>query len=46
MITEGPGARATASQQTNRFFSLWTLKEAYVKARGIGRGESPSAIRF
>ena len=25
-----------AHQQTARFFSLWTLKEAYIKARGMG----------
>ncbi|MFL5138934.1 MAG: 4'-phosphopantetheinyl transferase family protein [Microvirga sp.] len=29
-------ARLPAEEQADRFFDYWTLKEAYVKARGIG----------
>jgi 4'-phosphopantetheinyl transferase len=29
-------ARLPAARQPRRFFELWTLKEAYVKARGLG----------
>lgn len=37
--TERAGLRALAGQsQAERALSLWTLKEAYVKARGIGLG--------
>lgn len=28
--------RLPAERQTERFFELWTLKEAYLKARGVG----------
>ena len=35
-----------AAEQARRFFELWTLKEAYLKARGLGLSIPPGALSF
>jgi 4'-phosphopantetheinyl transferase len=38
--------RAGAKRRRERFFELWTLKEAYVKARGLGLAPALEKIAF
>ncbi len=38
--------RASGTERHERFFRLWTLKEAYLKATGEGIARSLQAIRF
>lgn len=35
-----------AKRQTEQFFRLWTLKEAYLKARGLGIANGLDKVRF
>ena len=39
-------ARLPAARQRRRFLELWTLKEAYVKARGTGFALRPECVEF
>jgi 4'-phosphopantetheinyl transferase len=39
-------ARLPAACQRRRFLELWTLKEAYVKARGTGFALRPECVEF
>lgn len=38
--------RRTAAERRRRFFEYWTLKEAYLKAVGLGFGLSPRKLDF
>jgi 4'-phosphopantetheinyl transferase len=45
--SEAGGLRALpAGRQTQRFYELWTLKEAYIKARGVGLSLGLSRFSF
>jgi 4'-phosphopantetheinyl transferase len=45
--SEAAGLRALpAEHQTQRFYELWTLKEAYIKARGMGLSLGLSRFSF
>jgi 4'-phosphopantetheinyl transferase len=45
--SEAAGLRALPGErQTQRFYELWTLKEAYIKARGVGLSLGLSKFSF
>lgn len=39
-------ATCVGEQRTHRFLQYWTLKEAYLKARGLGFTGAPDAVEF
>jgi 4'-phosphopantetheinyl transferase len=42
----GPLRGLSGRERDERFFTLWTLKEAYLKARGLGLSVPPEWARF
>ena len=42
----GPRMHWPEKEQPGRFYELWTLKESYIKARGIGLGLGLSKFSF
>jgi len=38
--------RLPAAEQVTRFYDLWTLKESYIKARGMGLAIAPRLLGF
>ncbi|MFT7622889.1 MAG: 4'-phosphopantetheinyl transferase [Myxococcota bacterium] len=43
---EDVAAQTTLDARRQRFFAIWTLKEAYIKARGLGLAMDLSAFAF